>query len=100
MAVRNIRRDAIQDLRDLEKEHLISEDELKRGQADVQEQTDHYHQDRSTQIIKEKDAEIMRVGGVPPDVACHDALRRRSGHFVSNRTVNTGPIASRPCPIT
>lgn len=60
VAIRNIRRDAIQDMRDLEKEHLISEDDMKRGQEKVQEQTDHYIV-AVDQIIKDKDAEIMRV---------------------------------------
>ncbi len=60
VAVRNIRRDAIQDLRDLEKEHLISEDDLKRGQEKVQEQTDHYIE-MVDQVVKEKDEEIMTV---------------------------------------
>ena len=60
VSVRNIRRDAIQDMRDLEKEHLISEDDLKRGQEKVQEQTDH-HIELVNEIIKTKDEEIMTV---------------------------------------
>ena len=60
VSIRNIRRDAIQDMRDLEKEHLISEDDLKRGQEQVQERTDHYIE-QIDQIIKEKDKEIMTV---------------------------------------
>ena len=58
--MRNIRRDAIQDMRDLEKEHLISEDDLKRGQEKVQEQTDHYIE-LVNEIVKTKDEEIMTV---------------------------------------
>jgi ribosome recycling factor len=60
VSVRNIRRDAIQDMRDLEKEHLISEDDLKRGQDKVQEQTDHYIE-LVNEIVKTKDEEIMTV---------------------------------------
>jgi ribosome recycling factor len=60
VSVRNIRRDAIQDLRDLEKEHLISEDDLKRGQDKMQEQTDHYIE-LVNEIVKTKDEEIMTV---------------------------------------
>ena len=60
VSVRNIRRDAIQDMRDLEKEHLISEDDLKRGQEKVQEQTDHTIE-LVNEIIKTKDEEIMTV---------------------------------------
>jgi ribosome recycling factor len=60
VSVRNIRRDAIQDLRDLEKEHLISEDDLKRGQDKIQEQTDHYIE-LVNEIVKTKDEEIMTV---------------------------------------
>jgi ribosome recycling factor len=60
VSVRNIRRDAIQDMRDLEKEHLVSEDDLKRGQDKIQEQTDHYIE-LVDKIVKTKDEEIMTV---------------------------------------
>ncbi|MBU1269021.1 MAG: ribosome recycling factor, partial [Gammaproteobacteria bacterium] len=42
VAVRNIRRDAIAQLKDLVKEKEISEDEERRGQDDVQKLTDKY----------------------------------------------------------
>ena len=42
IAVRNIRRDAMADLKELEKEKEISEDEERRGQDDVQKLTDRY----------------------------------------------------------
>ncbi|MEZ4833937.1 MAG: ribosome-recycling factor [Caldilineaceae bacterium] len=42
VSVRNIRRDAINDLRSFEKESMISEDELHHGQELVQEKTDAY----------------------------------------------------------
>lgn len=42
IAVRNIRRDAIAQLKDLVKEKEISEDEERRGQDDVQKLTDKY----------------------------------------------------------
>ena len=60
VSVRNIRRDAIHDLKELEKEHLISEDDLKRGEEKVQEATDKIIL-RVDEIIKEKDAEIMTI---------------------------------------
>jgi ribosome recycling factor len=40
VAVRNVRREAQDDLRDAQKEKLISEDELKRGRDDLQKLTD------------------------------------------------------------
>src|SRR5690606_25961884 len=40
VAVRNIRRNANDDLKDFEKEKMISEDELARGQEEVQKLTD------------------------------------------------------------
>jgi ribosome recycling factor len=60
VAVRNIRRDAIHDLREMEKESMISEDELHRGQERIQEKTNEYikHVD---EIAREKDEEIMRL---------------------------------------
>lgn len=60
VAVRNVRRSAIDDLREFEKEKMISEDEGKRGQEDVQKLTDKYiHQ--IEEAGKRKDAEIMEV---------------------------------------
>jgi ribosome recycling factor len=42
VAIRNIRRDTHNDMRDFEKEKLISEDELERGEADLQKLTDRF----------------------------------------------------------
>ena len=44
VAVRNVRRSAIDDLREFEKEKLISEDDNKHGQEEVQKLTDKYIQ--------------------------------------------------------
>jgi ribosome recycling factor len=60
VAVRNIRRDAIDMLRDLEKEKLISEDEMYEGRDDTQELTDKYIK-QLDEIGKTKEAEIMEV---------------------------------------
>jgi ribosome recycling factor len=60
VAVRNIRRDAIHDLREMEKESMISEDELHRGQERVQEKTDEFVK-LVDEIAHEKDQEIMRL---------------------------------------
>ncbi len=60
VAVRNVRRDALNDLRDFEKEKLISEDDLHRGQKELQDLTDKY-----TEVVdkvgEQKEAEIMEV---------------------------------------
>ncbi len=60
VAVRNIRRDAIHDLREMEKESMISEDDLHRGQDRVQDTTNEFtkHVD---DIAREKDQEIMTI---------------------------------------
>jgi ribosome recycling factor len=60
VAVRNIRRDAIDMLRDLEKEKLISEDEMYEGRDETQELTDKYIK-QLDEIGKTKEAEIMEV---------------------------------------
>ena len=60
VAVRNIRRDAIHDLREMEKESMISEDDLHRGEERVQEKTDAFIK-QVDEIVREKDAEIMTV---------------------------------------
>lgn len=58
VAIRNIRRDAISDLRDFEKESLITEDDLHLGSEQIQELTDEYIK-RIDEIGEAKIAEIM-----------------------------------------
>jgi len=60
VACRNIRRDAIELLRDLEKEKLISEDELFEGRDQIQKVTDDFIK-QVDEIGKAKEAEIMEV---------------------------------------
>lgn len=60
VAVRNIRRDAIKDLREFEEEKLISEDELKRGEEELQNLTDRYIE-VVNQVGDHKEMEIMEV---------------------------------------
>ena len=60
IAVRNIRRDTQNDMRDFEKEKLISEDELKRGEDDLQKLTDRFIEDIGKRG-QEKEKEIMEV---------------------------------------
>ena len=58
VAVRNVRRDALKDLRDFEKEKLISEDELKRAEEDFNKVTNEYVDEVSV-IGERKEKEIM-----------------------------------------
>ena len=60
IAVRNVRRDAIKDLREFEGEKLISEDELKRGEEELQKLTDKYVEEIN-RIGLHKESEIMEV---------------------------------------
>jgi len=60
ISVRNIRRDAHNDMREFEKEKLISEDDLKRGEEDLQKLTDKYVEEVAEQG-KKKEAEILEV---------------------------------------
>jgi len=60
VAIRNIRRGAIDDLRDYEKESLISEDDSRQGQQEVQKLTDKYIENVDS-IGKHKEQEIMAV---------------------------------------
>jgi len=60
VAVRNIRRDLHNDLRDFEKEKLISEDDLKRGEEDLQKLTDKYVEEIARHG-QNKEKEIMEV---------------------------------------
>jgi ribosome recycling factor len=60
VAVRNIRRDSIKDLREFENEKLISEDDLKRGEEEIQKITDDYISEIND-TGDHKEAEIMEV---------------------------------------
>jgi ribosome recycling factor len=58
--IRNIRRDLIRDLRDFDKEGLISEDDQERGEKELQELTDKMN-DKVTEVGEFKEKEIMDV---------------------------------------
>src|SRR5829696_3852316 len=60
VAIRNIRRDAHNDMRDFEKEKLISEDELERGEEDLQKLTDRFIEEVG-EVGRKKENEIMEV---------------------------------------
>lgn len=60
VAVRNIRRDGIKDIKDFEKEKLISEDEQKRGEDRLQKLTDQYVA-QVDEVGKAKEKEVMEV---------------------------------------
>lgn len=60
VAVRNIRRDAIRDLREFEGEKMISEDDLHRGEDRVQEITDDFTK-KIEELCDRKESEIMEV---------------------------------------
>lgn len=60
IAVRNVRRDAQNDMRDFEKEKLISEDDLKRGEDDLQKLTDRFVEEIG-KLGEDKEKEVMEV---------------------------------------
>jgi ribosome recycling factor len=60
IAVRNIRRDLHNDIRDYEKEKLITEDDLKRGEEDLQKLTDKFVEEIA-RLGQNKEKEIMEV---------------------------------------
>jgi len=60
VSARNIRRDVLKDMREFEKEKLISEDELKRGEEELQRSTDRTIQSIDMVGVR-KEKEIMEV---------------------------------------
>ncbi len=60
VALRNVRRDALEDLRAFESEKLISEDELKRGQEELQKVIDRFGEETDA-IGSRKEQEIMEI---------------------------------------
>ena len=60
VAVRNVRRDGMDQLKALEKEHMMSEDEHKKKADEVQKMTDETIKEIDA-ALKSKEAEIMQV---------------------------------------
>jgi ribosome recycling factor len=58
IAVRNVRRDVQNDMREFEREKLISEDDLRGGEDELQKVTDRFIEDVN-EIGKRKEAEIL-----------------------------------------
>ena len=60
IAIRNVRRDALNDLKDLQKEKMISEDDERRAQDEIQGITDQYVA-RVEEILAEKEKDLMEI---------------------------------------
>jgi ribosome recycling factor len=60
VAIRNLRRDALKDMQEFEKEKMISEDEFFRAKEEVQELTNEFIA-RIDEIGKRKEEEVMEI---------------------------------------
>jgi len=60
IAVRNIRRDAMHDIKELLKEKMIGEDDERRGESDIQTITDKYVAEID-EVLGVKEAELMEI---------------------------------------
>jgi ribosome recycling factor len=60
VSTRNVRRDSIKDLRDFENEKMISEDDLKRGEQELQKITDEFIEEINA-VGERKETEILEV---------------------------------------
>ncbi|EAL5903016.1 ribosome recycling factor [Campylobacter lari] len=60
VAIRNIRKDANDAVKKLEKDKAISEDEAKKAYDEVQKQTDNYTA-KVDELVKNKEAELLKV---------------------------------------
>ncbi len=60
VAVRNIRRDLIKEMREYEQEKLLSEDDRERGEEELQKMTDKYVQEVNA-VGERKEREILEV---------------------------------------
>ena len=58
VSIRNSRRDANEDLKKAQKDGTISEDDLKRGEDDIQKLTDKYIEEINS-ALDEKEKEIL-----------------------------------------
>ena len=60
VAIRNVRRDAIHDIKDLLKEKMIGEDDERRAEDEIQTITDKFVAEVD-QLLAEKEAELMEI---------------------------------------
>jgi ribosome recycling factor len=60
IAIRNLRRDALKDLQEFEKEKMISEDDFFRGKDEVQKLTDEFIEEID-EIGRRKEEEVMEI---------------------------------------
>ncbi len=60
VAVRNVRRDGLNNLRDFEREKLISEDEKESGEKEIQRLLDHYSEEIN-QDGQRKEKEVLEI---------------------------------------
>lgn len=60
VSIRNIRRDVLTDLKDLLKEKMVTEDEERRGQEDIQKITDLYT-GKVDESLSAKEADLMEI---------------------------------------
>jgi ribosome recycling factor len=60
IAIRNVRRDMNDALKKMEKDKDISEDDLRRGEADVQKMTDDYVK-KADEVMAAKEKEILEI---------------------------------------
>jgi len=107
VAVRNVRREAIEKLKDREKKKEISEDVVKRGQERIQKETD-AHVKKIDEILKSKEQEILesddlrrkRASSLPRHVAIHHGRQRPVGEPARaparRGATGWGPLRARP----
>ena len=60
VSIRNVRKDANDEVKKLEKDKAITEDESKKGQDEVQKITDTYTAKIDT-LVKEKEVELLKI---------------------------------------
>jgi ribosome recycling factor len=60
VAVRNVRRDVHSDLREFEQEKVISKDDLRRGEEQLQKVTDGYI-DQISKTSERKESEVLEI---------------------------------------
>ena len=60
IAIRNVRRDALQQVKDMEKEKLITEDDVRRADDEIQKLTDSAVKDVDA-VVKAKEEELLAL---------------------------------------
>ena len=97
VAVRNVRRDVIADVKEALKEKLISQDDEKKAEVDIQKLTDKYIGDIDAAARRQGKGNPAGVSGRRSTVLPREHSQTHRDHHGRQRALGRGPRPAAPC---